>query len=48
MVIVCCGVSNDDGFILWYAGGVGMSTVLQAFLESLVTRNVGHSSARKA
>ena len=26
-------MSKDGGFILWYAGGVGTSTVLQAFLE---------------
>ena len=24
----CCGVSNDGSFILWYAGGIGTSTVL--------------------
>ena len=28
----CCGVSNDGSFILSYAGGVGTSTVLWAFL----------------
>ena len=27
-VLICCGVSNDGGFILWYAGGVGTSTVV--------------------